>query len=222
MSKLDEANLPVGRDGTDDIWEAIYTQRAIRYLQEKPVPRDLLERVIEAASKAPSGSNTQPWIFVVVDDEARRRTIGEALRAVFEAAEPLQALVERGQQSEDKTERLMLRGAKTFFTQLEKAPALIVPCLYRLSSPTPDPTSLLAGSSIYQAVQNLMLAARALGLGTLMTTAHAMIEPALRKTLEIPDDAHPVALIPIGYPDANFGPTTRKPVEEILRWNGWR
>ncbi len=71
------------------------------------------------------------------------------------------------------------------------------------------------------AVQNLMLAARALGLGTLMTTAHVMIEPDLRKALELPADAWPVALIPIGYPDANFGPTTRKPVEEILRWNTW-
>jgi nitroreductase len=70
-------------------------------------------------------------------------------------------------------------------------------------------------------VQNLLLAARALGLGTVMTTANAMIEPALREVLGLPADAHPVALIPIGYPDANFGPTTRKPVGEILRWNRW-
>ena len=99
--------------------------------------------------------------------------------------------------------------------------ALVIPCLYQLSSPTQDPTGLLAGSSIYGAVQNLMLAARALGLGTVMTTAHQMLDADLRNLLGIPDDAYPVALIPVGYPDANFGPTTRKGLDEILRWNGW-
>ena len=218
----DASTLPHGREPTNALWDAIYTQRAIRYWQDKPVPRELLEQVVEAASKAPSGSNTQPWIFVVVDDEAKRRSIGDAMRGFFEAAEPLRQMVEQGEQSEDKTQRLMLRGAKAFFSQLEHAPALIVPCLYQLSSPTPDPTSLLAGSSIYMAVQNLLLSARALGLGTVMTTAHAMIEPDLRKTLELPSDAVPVALIPIGYPDAKFGPTKRKAVKEILHWNAWR
>lgn len=71
------------------------------------------------------------------------------------------------------------------------------------------------------AVQNLMLSARSLGLGTLMTTAHGMIEPQLRDMLSLPEDAHPVAFIPIGYPDANFGPTTRKSLDEVLRWNAW-
>lgn len=216
-----EPDLPVGRDPTNDIWETIFTQRAIRYWTDRPVPRHLLERVVEAASKAPSGSNTQPWIFVVVDDDAKRQAIASALRTLFENTEPLQEVMRQGEQSQDRSERLMLRGAKTFFTQLEQAPALIVPCLYELSSPTGDPTHLLAGSSIYMAVQNLMLAARALGLGTVMTTAQAMIEADLRKALALPDDAYPVALIPIGFPDANFGPTRRKSVEDILRWNGW-
>ncbi|MFP6837767.1 MAG: nitroreductase family protein [Pseudomonadales bacterium] len=218
---LQSAQLPVGREPTDDVWDAMFTQRAIRYWQDTPVPRDLLEKVIAAASKAPSGSNTQPWIFVVVDEDEKRQQIGQALRSIFEAAEPLQNIIAAGEQSEDKTERLMLRGARAFFSQLEKAPAMVIPCLYGLSSPTADPTTLLAGSSIYLAVQNLMLAARALGLGTVMTTAHGMLDADLRKILQLPDDAHPVALIPIGYPDANFGPTTRKNLDEILRWNSW-
>ena len=143
----------------------MFTQRAIRYWQDKPVPRDLLEKVIAAAAKAPSGSNTQPWIFVVVDEDEKRQQIGQALRSIFEAAEPLQNIIAAGEASEDKTERMMLRGARAFFSQLEKAPAMVIPCLYGLSSPTADPTTLLAGSSIYMAVQNLMLAARSLGLG---------------------------------------------------------
>ncbi len=217
----EHTELPVGKDPTDDLWQAMFTQRAIRYWQEKPVPRELLERVVAAAAKAPSGSNTQPWIFVVVDDLEQRAAIGAALRGIFEATEPLQQLIASGEKSDDKTERLMLKGARAFFTQLEKAPAMIIPCLYRLTSPTQDPSTLLAGSSIYLAVQNLMLAARALGLGTVMTTVQMMLDANLRSILSIPEDAHPVALIPIGYPDANFGPTTRKPLDEILRWNTW-
>lgn len=217
----DISDLPVGREPTNDIWETMFTQRAIRYWQDKPVPRDLLEQVIRAASKAPSGSNTQPWVFVVVDDADKRGEIGGALRAIYESNEGLQQLIAAGENSDDKTQRLMLKGARAFFSQLGKAPAMVIPCLYQLSSPTQDATSLLAGSSIYGAVQNLMLAARALGLGTVMTTAHGMLDAELRRILQIPDDATPVALIPIGYPDANFGPTTRKGTDEILRWNAW-
>ena len=110
---------------------------------------------------------------------------------------------------------------RTSRQRLEKAPAMIIPCLYGLSSPTQDVNSILAGSSIYLAVQNMLLAARALGLGTVMTTVQMMLDANLRQILDLPDDAHPVALIPIGYPDANFGPTTRKGLDEILRWNGW-
>ena len=215
-----KADLPRGQEPTNNIWEVIYTQRAIRYWQSKKVPRELLEQVIEAGSKAPSGSNLQPWIFLVIDEDDKRRAISVALREVFEASSAKQ-LVEAGENSEDRSQRLMLRGAREFFSKLEKAPALIIPCLYKLASPTQDPTSLLAGSSIYTAVQNIMLSARALGLGTVMTTAQGMIETTLRELLKIPDDAYPVAFIPIGFPEANFGPTTRKGLDEILCWNEW-
>jgi nitroreductase len=213
-------DLPHGKEGTDDLWDAMYTQRAIRYWQDKPVPRDLLEKVIESASKAPSGSNLQPWVFVVIDDDGTRKKIGEALNGVYEDS-PLKDMITQGQQVEDKSQRLMMRGAQAFFSKLADAPAIIVPCLYQLASPTPDPTSLEAGSSIYMAVQNLMLSARGLGLGTVMTTAHSLVNDTLREACAIPDDGYPVALIPIGYPDANFGSTNRKGLDEILRWNTW-
>lgn len=218
---LDSRAFDSGQEPTDDIWQAMFTQRAIRYWQDKRVPRDALERVIQAASKAPSGSNSQPWIFIVVDEDAQRTALGNALKGVYDGAGPLKAMIAEGQKSGDRTQRLMLKGAQNFFTSLAEAPAIIVPCLYKLSSPTPDPGSLEAGSSIYMAVQNLMLSARALGLGTVMTTAQTLIDKQMREILNIPDNAYPVALIPIGYPDANFGPTTRKGVNEILRWNTW-
>lgn len=215
------SELPHGKAGADNFWDVIYTQRAIRYWQDKPVPRDQIEKIIEAASRAPSGSNSQPWVFVVVDDKATRGRLADALKAIYEGG-PLKDMIAQGEQTQDKTQRLMMQGARAFFSGLAKAPVIVIPCLYKLTSPTPDPGSLEAGSSIYLAVQNLMLAARALGLGTVMTTAHALIDGELREATGIPDNAYPVALIPMGYPDANFGPTKRKPVSEILCWNHWR
>ena len=207
--------------GANDIWEVMFTQRAIRYWVEEPVSRELIERVIEAASKAPSGSNHQPWMFVVADRDPVKTSIAEALRDYYEEG-PLKTLVESSQKTEDSSQRLMMSGAENFFTNLRTAPAIIVPCLYKLSSPTSEMNTLVAGSSIYLAVQNMLLAARALGLGTLMTTSHSLIEEVIRDVCKIPDDAQPAALIPIGFPAVKFGPTKRKPVRDIIAWNQWK
>ena len=207
--------------GVNDIWEVMFTQRAIRYWVEEPVSRELIERVIEAASKAPSGSNHQPWMFVVADRDPVKTSLAEALRDYYEKG-PLKTLVESSQKTEDSSQRLMMSGAENFFTNLRTAPAIIIPCLYKLSSPTSEMNTLIAGSSIYLAVQNMLLAARALGLGTLMTTSHSLIEEVIRDVCKIPDDAQPAALIPIGFPAVKFGPTKRKPVRDIIAWNQWR
>ena len=207
--------------GENDIWEVMFTQRAIRYWVEEPVSRELIKRVIEAASKAPSGSNHQPWMFVVADRDPVKTSIAEALRDYYEEG-PLKTLVESSQKTEDSSQRLMMSGAENFFTNLRTAPAIIVPCLYKLSSPTSEMNTLVAGSSIYLAVQNMLLAARALGLGTLMTTSHSLIEEVIRDVCKIPDDAQPAALIPIGFPAVKFGPTKRKPVRDIIAWNQWK
>ncbi len=207
--------------GVNDIWEVMFTQRAIRYWVEEPVSRELIERVIEAASKAPSGSNHQPWMFVVADRDPVKTSIAEALRDYYEEG-PLKTLVESSQKTEDSSQRLMMSGAENFFTNLRTAPAIIIPCLYKLSSPTSEMNTLVAGSSIYLAVQNMLLAARALGLGTLMTTSHSLIEEVIRDVCKIPDDAQPAALIPIGFPAVKFGPTKRKPARDIIAWNEWK
>ena len=207
--------------GVNDIWEVMFTQRAIRYWVEEPVSRELIERVIEAASKAPSGSNHQPWMFVVADRDPVKTSLAEALRDYYEEG-PLKTLVESSQKTEDSSQRLMMSGAENFFTNLRTAPAIIIPCLYKLSSPTSEMNTLIAGSSIYLAVQNMLLAARALGLGTLMTTSHSLIEEVIRDVCKIPDDAQPAALIPIGFPAVKFGPTKRKPVRDIIAWNQWK
>ena len=204
---------------TSDIWETLYTQRAIRAWKTDPVPEELIWKVIEAGTKAPSGTNTQPWGFVVIQDDAIRQAISDQLHEGLKGNEGLQQMLEQGSQSAAKTTRLMLKGAQRLFTNLASAPVFIIPCLYQVSSPAPE--GLLSGSSIYGAVQNMLLAARALGLGTVMTTFQMAAEQILREQCNLPDDATPVALIPMGYPDAKFGPTTRKPVETVTHWEQW-
>jgi nitroreductase len=160
-------------------------------------------------------------MFVVADRDPVKTSLAEALRDYYEEG-PLKTLVESSQKTEDSSQRLMMSGAENFFTNLRTAPAIIIPCLYKLSSPTSEMNTLIAGSSIYLAVQNMLLAARALGLGTLMTTSHSLIEEVIRDVCKIPDDAQPAALIPIGFPAVKFGPTKRKPVRDIIAWNQWK
>ncbi len=204
-------------DPTDSLFEAIYSQRAIRRFKPDPVPDELLWRVMEAATKAPSGTNSQPWRFVIVRDAEKRRQISEALSAHLQSNEGMRTYFERGTQSDDKGQRLMFTGALELARDIGTAPVLVIPCLF---SPVAS-DRLLSGSSIYPAVQNILLAARGLGLGTVLTTFNAGIDPVLRELLALPEEAKPVALIPLGYPDAKFGPTRRKPVDEVTYWDSW-
>lgn len=208
------------RSGTNDLWEAIYTQRAIRRWRDESVPDALIWKVIEAGTKAPSGSNLQPWRFVVVRDAETREAIAAELRKGLENP-GLRQMIENAIRSGPRGERLMMAGARGLFENLASAPVLIVPCLHGLQSPTQDPSTLLAGSSIYQAVQNMLLAARGLGLGTVMTTFQGAVDGVLRERCGIPPEATPAAIIPMGFPDANFGPTNRKPVEDVTNWERW-
>ncbi len=202
-----------------DFFEVVHTQRAIRRFKPEPVPQELIWRMIDAAIRAPSGGNSQPWAFLVITDPAKRKVISDAVKAGNADADQRRAEA----QTFDPTRRRMRMSSIEFRENVAQAPCLIVPCLVRPTSPSSDMTNLFAGSSIYGAVQNMMLTARALGLGTLMTTFNIAIEPLLRKEFNIPDDARPVAVIPVGFPaeGERFGPTTRKPVESVTFWDGW-
>ncbi len=207
------------RSGTSDLWEALYTQRAIRYFKPDTVPEELLWKVIEAATRAPSGTNTQPWGFVLIQDAEMRGRIAGHIRENFGQNPAMKAYIDSGKSSGEKTTRLMMGGVSNIVENLDSAPVFIIPCLHNVASPARE--GLLAGSSIYQAVQNMMVAARGLGLGTVMTTFQAGMVPQLTEWLNLPADTVPVALIPLGYPDANFGPVKRKPVEEVTHWETW-
>lgn len=203
---------------TADIYEIMNTQRAVRQWTDQPVPRETIRRIIEAATKAPSGSNLQPWAFVVITDDDKRQLLADAIRTSFQQRFGGQR--PDPEQIEDPVQRRMMRGAFRLFDNFAAAPVLIIPCLLKVQSPAPE--GLLAGSSIYPSIQNLMLAARAEGLGTVLTTPQDGIRDLLASEIGIPDEATPVAIIPLGWPAVPFGPVNRKPVEQFLHWNGWQ
>ena len=203
---------------TADIYEIMNTQRAVRQWTDQPVPRETIRRIIEAATKAPSGSNLQPWAFVVITDDDKRQLLADAIRTSFQQRFGGQR--PDPEQIEDPVQRRMMRGAFRLFDNFAAAPVLIIPCLLKVQSPAPE--GLLAGSSIYPSIQNLMLAARAEGLGTVLTTPQDGIRDLLASEIGIPSEATPVASIPLGWPAVPFGPVNRKPVEQFLHWNGWQ
>ncbi|MSQ12249.1 MAG: hypothetical protein EXR48_06140 [Dehalococcoidia bacterium] len=205
-----------------DFFEVVHTQRAIRRFKPDPVSEEALWTMLDAAIRAPSGSNSQPWRWLVVRNRARREVISKAVRERFVTPDFLEQMRQMAEKAASPTERRMLLGAADFFRDVAAAPVLLIPCLYQISSPTDDPRGLLAGSSIYGAVQNLLLAGRALGIGTVLTTFHAGMEDMLRKEFHLPEDAVPTCVVAVGYPDSQrFGPTTRKPVDTVTYWDDW-
>ena len=193
------------------LFEAMHTQRAIRYFKPDPVPEELLTKLLEAASKAPSGTNRQMWHFIIVRDDGLRAELADIYRRAGRNALPnLQWL-------QDANPRI-LRSATHLIEHMDEAPALLLACIEHGGS-----TNLTTGSSIYPAVQNILLAARGLGLGSVLTTFHKQYEDEVRALLGIPDNVETAALLPIGYPaeGVGYGATRRKPPDEVTHWDGW-
>jgi len=208
------------------LFEAMYSARAIRRIKTDPVPDEIITKVLDAAIRAPSGSNAQSWVFIVVKDAEKRRQLGalyqktsSILVKLYEGAKPPPHM------DPAKYERWW-RSVLYLFDHMGEAPVLIVPCLkqsiWANAASLPDDVKTrmagaarLAGSSIYPAVQNIILACRAFGLGTVLTTIHAFYEDEAREILNLPPDVQTYALMPVGYPKGKHGPITRKPVSEV-------
>ncbi len=198
-----------------DVFEAMGTARAIRYLKSDPVDPELIEKLIWAATRASSPGNSQAWDFVVVTDAERKAAIGGAI------ADAVSGVMRAPGPDADRSTRLMLTGAKALAEGLATAPVLIVVC-GRMIYPPGNPDELMVWSACYPAAQNLIVAARAMGLGATFTTFQRRAEQVVRSTLAIPDDVRMAALIPLGWPDRPHGPVNRRPVAEVLHWEGWQ
>jgi nitroreductase len=174
------------------------SQRAIRTFTNEEVPDDLVNQVLTAAIHGPSGSNTQPWHFIVVRDP----TVKHAISEVYEEARAAGPTPSAG-------------GARQ---PLAAAPVLIVACI---NTPASGRAGFQTNASIYPSVQNLLLAARALGLGSVLTTLHRRRKARIHEILGIPDHVESAAIIPLGWPDRDYGPNRRPPLAQFVMYDRW-
>jgi nitroreductase len=190
-----------------DVFEAIRTTRAMRRLDpSRDVSDEDIRTIVEAATRAGSAGNRQPARWLVVRDAEKRRQLGELYR---ECVEPLL----RDDQDRTKTDPATAKRLKSTWhlaRHLGEAPVLVLAC----ASGQPN-------AAVFVGVQNLMLAARALGLGTTLTTSHLCNEQKVKALLGIPDDVNTYCLIPVGYPLGRWGDAPRRPVEELAYRDEW-
>lgn len=191
--------------------QAMETQRAIRRLRPDPVDDEIVKACLELAVRAPSGGNLQNWEFVVVRDPDVKHQLARLNRQAWSVFKRIYAARAR----RDEQIRKGLDATQWQADHFEETPVVVVACLRgpRLWFPPLATTSYYG--SIYPAVQNLLLAARSLGLGASLTTLPVWSSVLARRTLGLPWNVSPIAAVPLGWPRGRYGPTIRHPVEEV-------
>ena len=194
--------------------DAMLTQRAIRRLKPDPVDDALVLKCIELALKAPTGSNAQNWEFVVVKDREVKAKLARLNRTAWTAYGGIGRWMAR-RQGDDKMLRI-IDAVQWQADHFEDIPVIVVACLNTWVPPFPSIASSSLYGSIYPSVQNLLLAARAAGLGAALITLPLWSRTLARWALGLPWGVTPVAVVPMGWPTGRYGPTTRKPVGEVV------
>ena len=201
-------DTPVSPD-TVGLLEGIATTRAIRRYRDEPVPDAVLRDILFAATRAPSGSNRQPFRFMVLTDSERARQakqlIGAAARDVWNQKRANDGYDQGSGTAAASPKARMARTMQTYVDQFDQVPVLVLPCLVRYRAPDP-----MEGASVYPAVQNLLLAARALGYGGVLTGFHRAVEAELKTLLDIPEDVFVAATVTLGKPEGNHSPAARR------------
>lgn len=200
--------------------EGLATTRAIRRYANEPIPNAVLRDILWAASRAPSGSNRQPFRFVVLSEgaiaEQAKALIGGAARAMWEAKRQNDQYDQGSGSDPNSPKSRMARTMQHYVDEFDRVPCLVLPCLVRYRAP-----GGMEGASIYPAVQNLLLAARALGYGGVITGFHGAVEAELRTLLNIPEDVFISATVTLGKPLGQHGPVRRRPLQELVFEDGW-
>lgn len=191
------------------------TQRAVRRVKPDPVDDRIVLRAIELALKAPTGSNGQNWEFVVVKDREVKAHLGRTYKAAWAVYGGVGKRLNAG----DESMRKVLDAVEWQVQHFEEIPVLVVACLRGARLPVLPPPPVAATSyygSIYPSVQNLLLAARAMGLGASLITLPLLSTTLARRTLGLPVTVQPTCIVPLGWPKGRYGPTTRKPVGDVV------
>lgn len=219
MPADDLASLALPADSVG-LLEGLTTTRAIRRYRPEPIPPDALRAILFAATRAPSGSNRQPFRFVVLADGERaqeaKRLIAGAARQFWDAKRASDGYEEGSGRDEGSPKARMARSMQQFVDGFESVPVVILPCLTRYRAANP-----MEGGSIYPACQNILLAARALGYGGVMTGWHAGVAAELKELLAIPTETVIAATITIGRPAGGHGPVRRRPMQELVFGDRW-
>ena len=187
--------------------------RAMRRLKADPVPQPLIDALIWAATRGATPNNSQLWSFVVVTDPQVRDSIGEALSVFLQWVDSL------GEPADESDARIRAE-ARHLIANIANAPVLIFVCGQH-SYPAREPDVRYLWSVVNTASQNLIVAARSLGLGAVLTMMQVGNQQGVRDILGLPDDVHIGTLIPVGWPDRPFGPTRRLPIDQVVHRDRW-
>ena len=201
------------------LFDIIATTRSMRRLKPDPVPEELIRRILEAAVCAPSGGNMQGWRFLVIADRKVKEEVAVYYRRAWEEyVGPGYRSGPPAPGSSPERFSRMLNAAQYLSDHLHEAPVWIIPCL--TGSSVWGTIPYWSGSSIYPAVQNMLLAARAIGLGATLTTLILRYVDEVKTVLGLPPDVQPYALVPIGWPMGRFGPV-RRSLDNVVYGDRW-
>ena len=217
-----------------DVLDAIHSTRAQRYLKPDPIPEDVIWQILDAAIRGPTGGNQQGWGWVVIRDEATKQAIAKVYRerltsaygyervsdADLGAARITRGGIAEGEIGIDARNR---RGVVHLAEHFAEVPVIVAPVMQTAARMANDSRRAGAGlgGSIYGAVQNLMLAARAFEIGSVLTWT-LDDESGFNELLGLPDDSFVMALIPLGYLErGRFSQPRRKPLGEVVHWDRW-
>ena len=211
-----------------DLYDAMSTLRAVRRLKPDPIPEDVVERILAAATWAPTGGNVQPWRMIVVTDEDKKAKLEALYKPLWEKyivgyRDRMSQMDEAGRKKSERT----IGAGDYLATHMHEAPMIAVFCFNpHLMAITdidqPRPT-VVGGGSVYPAVQNFLLACRNEGLGCVLTTLLCQEEATVKEMLGLPEDWYTCAHVPVGYPVlGGHGSINRRGVEQMVYQNEWK
>ena len=201
--------------------QGLTTTRAIRRYIDEPIPESALRDILFAATRAPSGSNRQPFRFVVLTNSEKAKQakslIAKGAQKVWHAKRKVDQYDQGTGAQSDSPKARMAKTMDSYVENFHKVPVLILPCLVRYRDPHP-----MEGASIYPGVQNLLLAARALGYGGVITGFHGMVDAELKTLLNIPEEVFISSTITLGKPRGKHGPVRRRPMSDLIYGDTWQ